>query len=419
MSLFKYDWSKIWKRGVRKMFKYLRHPLLTLEKILWSKEHKKIRSANRRIRAEEVQLLKNISTSLGDDPSINVSEKLRQLDNLSQVLDLQRKIKLGEYGKWVFITVCVLALLAQLPGLPTPGHVEVQSKAVEITLSEDFEWSGTLNTIADGSILLSQFTNIYSPQSTELSLPLEPGVLELSSTSRASLESLFIPKGARLWLEWNEKQSALIFIMTTSTPNVSDELAVTAEFKLDGDSHFVIANGETNERQAIPCPMEDECSIPRRVLVSSTLGETPRIRLITNGLVDLAGIEANQFSFSKYTLDDTKRNGGRCTVTAGEYQMRGSNVASSLRKGECMLVNSIEGSMGIEMPIREGTDQKQGFQVWYHGMIESMKVGTPEFTEERTPNLLAFLLGIPGVSTIGSILGVILATGFAVIRVRQ
>jgi hypothetical protein len=383
------------------------------------KRWKQLSKANERIEEEEKALLENVTLRLGKNPSAPVSEELRQLDNLSTVLDLQRKIKLGTYGVVVIVTIGILAIAAFIPGFSTPGHIEVQSTSVEITLSKGFDWSGTLKTIDNSSILLSQFTQIDSPQIPGLTQPLDSDVLQITSLSTASLESLFMPAGTKLWLEWDEQERVLIFIMTPSSPAVSDELAVRAQFKHAGETRFVMGDKAPLVRQPLTCPMEDNCILPRRTLVSAPLGQTPRIRLHTRDLVNLAGLEASQFSFSKYTLEDSKRNGGRCTVTSGEYQLRGSHAASNLHKGECIYVKSDEGAMGIEMPMQENDTDPQSLQIWYQGMVKSMRVGSQAFTQEQTPKLLAYFIGIPAVSIIGSILGVLLATGFAVIRVKQ
>jgi hypothetical protein len=404
------------------MFKLLRSVkrLLKLSSInQFLKRRKQLGKANERIKEEEKALLENVTLRLGKNPSAPVSEELRQLDNLSTVLDLQRSIKMGAYGMVVIVTIGILAIAAFIPGLPTPGHIEVQSTSVEITLSKDFDWSGTLRTIDNSPILLSQFTQIDSPQIPELAQPLNSDVVQITSLSTASLESLFIPAGAKLWLEWDEQEGVLIFIMTPSSPAVSNDLVVRAEFKHAGKTRFVMGDKKPMVREPLTCPMEDNCILPRRTLVSAPLGQTPRIRLDTSDLVNLAGLEASQFSFSKYTLEDSKRNGGRCTVTSGKYQLRGSHAASNLHKGECIYVKSVVGAMGIEMPIVKNVTTPQSLHIWYQGMVKSMRVGTQAFTQEQTPKLLAYLIGIPAVSTIGSILGVLLATGFAVIRVKQ
>lgn len=380
---------------------------------------KQLSKASERIKEQEKALLENVTLRLGKDPSAPVSEALRQLDNLSTVLELQRSIKMGAYGMVVIVTIGILAIAAFIPGLPTPGHIEVQSTSVEITLSKDFDWSGTLRTMDKNPILLSQFTQIDSPQRPELTQPLDSDVLQITSLSTASLESLFMPAGTKLWIEWDEQERVLIFIMTPSSPAVSDELVVRAEFKHAGETRFVMGDKAPLVRQPLTCPMEDNCILPRRTLVSAPLGQTPRIRLYTRDLVSLAGLEVSQFSFSKYTLEDSKRNGGRCTATSGEYQLRGSHAASNLHKGECIHVKSIEGAMGIEMPMQESVTDPQRLQIWYQGMVKSMRVGSQAFTQEQTPKLLPYLIGIPAVSIIGSILGVLLATGFAVIRVKQ
>ncbi|ABG40957.1 hypothetical protein Patl_2441 [Paraglaciecola sp. T6c] len=380
---------------------------------------KQLSKASERIKEKEKALLESVTLRLGKDPSAPVSEALRQLDNLSTVLELQRSIKMGAYGMVVIVTIGILAIAAFIPGLPTPGHIKVQSTSVEITLSKDFDWSGTLRTMDKNPILLSQFTQIDSPQIPELTQPLDSDVLQITSLSTASLESLFMPAGTKLWIEWDEQERVLIFIMTPSSPAVSDELVVRAEFKHAGETRFVMADKAPLVRRPLTCPMEDKCILPRRTLVSAPLGQTPRIRLHTRDLVSLAGLEASQFSFSKYTLEDSKRNGGRCTVTSGEYQLRGSHAASNLHKGECIHVKSIEGAMGIEMSMQESVTDPHRLQIWYQGMVKSMRVGSQAFTQEQTPKLLAYLIGIPAVSIIGSILGVLLATGFAVIRVKQ
>ena len=59
-----------------------------------------------------------------------------------------------------------------------------------------------------------------------------------------------------------------------------------------------------------------------------------------------------------------------------------------------------------------------GLQIWYKGLIKSIKVGTGEFSKERSPSLLAWIVGLPGVETIGSVLAVLLTIGFVAGRTK-
>ena len=379
----------------------------------------RLRRDNRIIRDQEKRLLETTILTLGKSSSADVSKQLRQLDNTSLVLEKQIKWKITEYGSLVIGLICLLFIAAILPGFSTPGHVQVRSSAVELVLSEDFEWVGDMRVLDNESVLLSHFSTVDSAQAPKLHSAIESELLDVKASDSAVLESLFIPQGTRLWLELDEQENDLVFVFSSEASAVSEDSTVRAGFRLFGEAHFAFDEKDTQTRDAIPCPTGEDCRIGRRVLIAAKLSNVPRIRIPTLSQVDLVGIQAKRVSFSKFLYGNTKRQMNRCTVSAGTYQFRGEQHADSLRRGECIIVESEEGFVGIDLLRDEETSEKLALQVWYHGIIESVKVGTIGFTEEKTPTLLTFILGYPGAREIGSILGVILAASFALVRIKK
>ncbi len=386
------------------------------------------RNDNRLIYKAREKILEKIIKKLADNPEMDVRKDLEKINQLEQILDMQKKSALADFFKGIGWIIALLVIMAFIPSsavlLSTPGFIDVRSKAITVTLAEDFEWTGSVLMAMNKPFVLSHFSELSSSSPPELDMKLDSKLLKMTSNGEAHLESLFIPKGAKIWLEWGGDNQYLSIVAAPNSPLLGDDLFVRAEFKLEGDIEFVVSGSKVINRESLPCPMDENCSLPRSVTVISDLQNVPRIQISVISPLVFDGIDIESFSFSKYILNSSANQRVRCSVVSGRFQLRGDSERRELRSGECINLKSSSGTLRIESSVlklknSELISQKQEFELWYRGDVNSMKVGTAGFNQELTPAVLNWIMSVPGVGIIWSILGVLLGTGLVVVRVMK
>ena len=412
------------------IWKKLFTPFSTIKKWCHSPQ-KKIKAS---IQKKRQLLIEEVTRTLDSDSSLDVGQDIDLINHFDQILEMQETPFIIVCIKAGAISILILILLTIIPTsllpslLSSPGFIEVNTNAIEMTLTEDFDWSGSISTAEGAPLILSRFSDIDSLNPPELSAQISSSLFQIEPAGKGELKSLFIPKGAKLWLEWDRSNHLVTIVIGANSPTTPQDKTVHAAFKLNGRTRFIGIDNEIKVRNPLPCPFDEKCTIPRSAIVSTPLDKTPSLQLqITSPLI-FSGLEVNNISFSKHDNTDQKKR-IRCTIINGRLQLQGDTEPRIIHKGECIHVRSKKGIVRIEKiqtinnkgNIMQTTSPDQGFQVWYRGDTQSVKIGTQKFTQELTPNLLVWLATHPTIKFITAIAATLLAAfaGIVIVRVRK
>lgn len=360
---------------------------------------------------QEKLLRQSILQSLGKGEKNKqaVADNIEKIEQIRKILHWQKETYLGNLAKGIAIFLLVLVALAVVPSntfsMSTPGYINVNAMTIKVVLAEDLDWSGNIEFSANIPLSLSQFDTLNSPNHPEISLPLEAKFAKLSSSQGGVLSTLYLPKGTKVWIDWDSVRGVLKIDAIDNMTHMASAKTASASFKMFGQVHANVGGNIEESRTARKCPRAFEsCRIPRVVNVSGLTGNGLSLSLPLSNRFQFDNFIVESLSFSDFELNHSPKNRLRCSMQGGHYKLRGDLESTIVSQSDCLSV--------ISQPSRLSIDgqNENALNVEFFGQVESLLVGSPEFNDERVPNMLNWLLAVPGVKDVGALFAAILAT---------
>jgi hypothetical protein len=337
----------------------------------------------------------------------DVSDKIEIIEQLQKVVEWNRPSYLSTV---IFLAVTILFILIALTitssqslSLATPGYISVNTKTVNIVLTEDVNWNGK-SRIADKSITTTNFRVLASESYPQIEHVLDDGYSNVDSGIGGELTSLFIPKGSRIWVHHDLNNNELKIDISNDSTKLDNIVESTVTFKLFGDLSVGHSKNKAKHFPQRKCPASFvNCRLPRIVKLSGFGANMLSIAIPIAESFKLDGIGAKKLSFSDFAVGPSAIGQLNCAIDSGNFQLLSNKEPVSLNKGDCLSLESTNNRFSIVSSVTSP------MEVRFYGDITSLLLGTPEFNNQQTPKLLGWLLALPGIREIGALFAGIIA----------
>lgn len=372
------------------------------------KQTKKISLHKHNIRQREKALRHAVAESLASGLNEDVSDKILKIEQIHKVIEWQRGAYFTKALISAAIALFILVALSIIPSrslsLVTPGFIDANTSSMNLVLANEVNWSGKINLNSKKQISFENFSQLTSQNYPQVNVLLDTDYAYITSDTGASLESLFIPKGTRVWFSIDPTKQFLKIDLANRLKNESDAASVKAKFRLFGDVSLDIDKDTKQQFAPRACPASIEtCRLPRIVEITGQGSEALSLTLPLSKSFELIGLNVEYLSFSKFQLSYSPAKNLRCSITDGRFQLRNNSNSTSLNKGECLALTSDTNRLSLQGGLNKPLN------VRFYGELTSLLVGAPEFNDEHTPNLLNWLVAYPSAREIGALFAAIIA----------